>query len=272
MTEQLLNGMRVANMSVRYRDQVVLDNITLPTLVPGEVTVLIGPNAAGKSTLLRSIAGLQRASGEVWLHAQNLTTLPQIARARKMAYLPQNLPDSVKFEVFESILSAAMAGRVNGMMGQRADAAVLQQVDDILVRLKLKTLASRSLDALSGGQRQLVGLAQAFVRQPEVLLLDEPTSALDLYHQFEVIELVKKETRERGLITVMILHDMNLALECADRILVLHHGRLAACGVPQAVLNRRLLKEVYRVDGDIEMVKGRAMLWIGGAIREHDNA
>lgn len=125
-------------------------------------------------------------------------------------------------------------------------AAVLQQ-------LGIDHLAMRHLDELSGGQAQLAGLAQALVRQPQVLMLDEPLSALDLNHQFHVMALVGEQTRRSGMVTLVVLHDLGLALRHADRVLVLQNGELQADGLPSDAINPELLARVYGVQARVEL-------------------
>jgi iron complex transport system ATP-binding protein len=129
---------------------------------------------------------------------------------------------------------------------------VLARVDAALETLCIADLASRNLAELSGGQRQLVSLAQTLGREPDVMLLDEPTSALDLRHQYEVAALVRRVARARGLIALVSIHDINLALRFADRVLVLAEGRLVAFGEPRTVVTPRLLFDVYGVRARIE--------------------
>ncbi len=255
-----------------YGAHQVIGDITLPLLRPGTVTVLIGPNAAGKSTLLRGLAGLQSMRGDVRLDGKDLARQLPSERARQLVYLPQSLPARSRLGVFEAVLSAAMAGQAStGLWGRPAGAQTLEAVEAVLEQLGIAALADSSVDVLSGGQRQLVGLAQALVRQPRVLLLDEPTSALDLYHQCQVIHTIVRETRRRQLVTLAVLHDINLALGCADQVLVLHGGRLAAAGVPQQVIDAALLARVYRVRGALETVRGRPMVVVEGALGEENN-
>ena len=115
-----------------------------------------------------------------------------------------------------------------------------------------RPLALHYLDALSGGQKQLVGLAQALIRRPRVLLLDEPLSALDLNYQFHVMQLLRQETRRHGLISVIVLHDLNAALQHADRAVLIHQGRLAGAGAPADVITPQALAAVYGVQGRVE--------------------
>jgi iron complex transport system ATP-binding protein len=122
----------------------------------------------------------------------------------------------------------------------------------LLRQLGIAHLALRYLDQLSGGQKQLVGLAQSLIRQPSLLLLDEPLSALDLNYQFHVMDLVRRETRRRNIITLVVVHDINIALRHADHVLMLKEGRLLADGAPSQVITPEILATVYGVRGRIE--------------------
>lgn len=154
-------GLCTAGLNMHYGSRQVLCDVALPPLAGGSVTALIGPNAAGKSTLLRGIAGLQKTTGQVLLDGTDLNRLPQVERAQHIVYLPQSLPERTRLCAFEAVLSAAMAGhRAGGFAPGRPSAAVLQGVEQVLRDLDLTALADRPIDALSGGQRQLVGLAQ----------------------------------------------------------------------------------------------------------------
>jgi iron complex transport system ATP-binding protein len=163
-----------------------------------------------------------------------------------VVYLPQSLPAAVHLRVFESVLVAARAS------GEAAPSSAPQAIERLLERLGIAHLALHYLDALSGGQKQLVGLAQALVRHPRVLLLDEPLSALDLNYQFHVMRLLKQETHEHGLVSLIVLHDLNVALQHADRAVMIHDGRLHAAGAPADVITPASLAAVYGVQGRVE--------------------
>lgn len=233
-------GLELTDVGVRYGARRALDGITTPEMRGGEVVAVIGPNAAGKSTLLRAVAGLVPHTGRVRTRAGS-------GKVARTCYLPQDTAVNAVLSVYESILLAAKRDR-----SWRVDDEVLAEVDAVLRLLDLEPLASRNLDALSGGQRQLVSLAQILARTPDVMLLDEPTSALDLRRQYEVIALVRHVARERGIVALASIHDLSQALRLADRVLVLAEGRLAAFGAPREVVTPRLLFEIYGVRARVE--------------------
>lgn len=240
--------MDIQALTAGYGRGDVLHAMSIPALVAGEVTALLGPNGSGKSTLLKALAGLIRTrSGSVLLDGQDLTRLGVGERARHMVYLPQSLPAAVHLRVFESVLVAAKATQ-----DASAPPVDMADIERLLARLGIAHLALHYLDALSGGQKQLVGLAQALIRHPRVLLLDEPLSALDLNYQFHVMRLLKQETQEHGLISVIVLHDLNVALQHADRAVMIQAGRLHAEGAPADVITPASLAEVYGVQGRVE--------------------
>ncbi len=263
------NALHVSDVHMGYGAAPVLRGATLGPLAAGSVNALVGPNGAGKSTLLRGLAGLQRMRGEVRLGTALLSSQPPVQRARQVVYVPQSLPERSRLAVFESVLSAAMAGepaqaaRGWPLAGTHEAEPAVEQV---LQRLELTALADRPLAALSGGQRQMVGLAQALVRRPRLLLLDEPTSALDLYHQHRVLDVVTEIAHERQLVVLAVLHDINLAMGWADRIMVLDQGRVVRAGSPVEVVDSALLHEVYRVQAVVETVNGRRLVAVRHAL------
>lgn len=241
-----MTGLVIKDLSAGYRRHSVIDALTLPRLQPGEVTMLLGPNGCGKSTLLRAVAGLNNARGEAWLNAKNLLSLSCADRAKEVVYLPQTLPSGVHLQVLESVLAARRASGGRSMKEDRAQALSL------LASLDIAGLAMSYLDALSGGQAQRVGLAQALIRSPSLLLLDEPLSALDLKYQLQVMEIIQRETRARRMVTLMVVHDINLALRHGGQVLMMKDGRLAASGSPPAVITPENLARVYGVRARVE--------------------
>ena len=243
-------GLSVHNATIRYGRRQIVHDLSLPTLPPGSLTALIGPNGAGKSTLLRAVAGLEKMQGVVRLGDLDLSAMSVAERARRVTYMPQNLPPGLSLSVMESVIAALRVAHVEGI--PLSGDACLREAFDALQRIGITHLADQLLSTLSGGQRQLVSLAQLIARRPKVMLLDEPTSALDLNYQLKVMDCVRSLVREHNLIAVVVLHDINLAARFADHIAVLRQGRLYASGAADDVLNPLLFAEVYRVQARIE--------------------
>ncbi|OZI63928.1 ABC transporter ATP-binding protein [Bordetella genomosp. 1] len=233
-------ALSITELCAGYGRRPVLHGISAAGLAAGSVTALIGPNGSGKSTLLRALAGLVALSaGEVWLGGQRLDRLRPTERARHAMYMPQALPAGVHMTVLEAVLTASRAPDH------------LAPAIGLLESLGIAALANRELAELSGGQRQMAGLAQALIRAPRLLLLDEPLSALDLNYQFHVMRLLAQQTRARGMVTVIVLHDLGMALNHTDHALLLKAGRLVARGTPREVIVPPRLREAYGVQARI---------------------
>lgn len=229
----------------------------------GEVLGVVGRNGAGKTTLLRALAGLLPARGSISLDGCELLSLGGAAHAARVAYMPQALPQRVALTVFEATLSAlkvSPAGRI-------APEGAHRMVMETLERLGIASFAFSQLDQLSGGQRQLASLAQSVVRQPQVLLLDEPTSALDLKYQFRVMDLVRDIVRERGIVAVIVIHDIALACHWCQRVVVLEKGRIVADGAPDQAVTPEVLGRVWRVAARVETCsRGRVQVVVDGLL------
>lgn len=218
----------------------------------GEWLTIIGPNGAGKSTLLRTIGGLIGFTGSIELFGTSLHRLRRRDRARLVASVAQDpiVPPGM------AVIDYVLLGRTAyiPVLGSES-AADVAAVDDVLARLDLDRFAGRSLESLSGGERQRVFLARALAQGANLLLLDEPTSALDIGHQQDVLELVDKLRRDSGLTVVATMHDLSIAGEYAERLVLISGGRVAAAGSPREVLTEDLLARHYQarvrvIDGD----------------------
>lgn len=259
-------GLQAKHFNAGYPKRQIITDLSIPMLSRGEITVLLGPNGSGKSTLLRALAGLNHATGELLLDGQDLMKQPFAQRAKSVVYLPQSLPAGVHLHVLESIVVAQRASGEGH--SEKGEAEVMA----LLAQLGISHLALSYLDQLSGGQKQLVGLAQSLIRQPSLLLLDEPLSALDLNYQFHVMDLVRKETQRRNIITVVVVHDINIALHHADHVLMLQNGQLIADGKPDEVITPESLAQVYGVRGRIERCsQGRPQVLIDGLVEHSVN-
>ncbi len=229
--------------SFSYANRRALDGVSLEARA-GELVGLLGPNGAGKSTLVRLAAGLLApTSGTVRLCGLDPHAAPRRAVARLCALVPQEPRASWPFTVRETV----MMGRAphQGLLGI-ADRFDHGAVKGALRACDLEDLADRRLDALSGGERRRVFFARALAQEPKVLLLDEPTAFLDLAHQAAAMEMARLAARG-GLCVMAVLHDLNLAADACDRLLVLSRGRLAAEGLPADVLTAEQVSEVWGV-------------------------
>jgi iron complex transport system ATP-binding protein len=241
-------SVRIEGLTFRYGSTPVLDDVTLRAARPGELLGLVGPNAAGKSTLLKCVAGLLRASGRIWLGDEEVRTTEQRRRLRRqVTYLPQEYASTAAITVFEAVLVARQQ-TASWVVGDDDVAAVATILDE----LRLEPIALRYLSELSGGQRQMVAVAQALAREPRVLLLDEPTSSLDLQRQLELLQLVQSLAAQRSMTVLIALHDLNLAARFVDRLVILHHGRAYADGPPADVLTDMMFWHVYGVEARVE--------------------
>lgn len=207
------------------------------TLEPGRITAICGPNGAGKSSLLECLAGLLApASGSVMLDDRPLAALPPRARAQAIGYLPQT--GEVAWDV--AVRSLVALGRL-----PHRDAPT-EPVAAALAALDLSGLADRPVSRLSGGERARALLARVMAGEPRWILADEPLAALDLAHQFALLGHLRAEAG-KGTGVVLVLHDLALAMNHADRVLVLDHGTLAADGPPEQALSAEMIAQVWRV-------------------------
>lgn len=243
-----IRGLAISGLTAGYRGRAVVRDLTLAPFAPGQITALVGPNAAGKSTVLRALAGLLPARGMVRFQGEDLFALSRAERAAKIGFMPQALPQGVALTVIETVIAALRAVPAGVPLTAHA---VRARAANLLVQMGIGALALEPIDRLSGGQRQLVSLAQAVVREPGVLLLDEPTSALDLRHQALVMGLLRRLAGE-GRVVVVVLHDLALAARHADHMVVLNHGGCAAEGAPRDAITPDMLARVYGVAGRVE--------------------
>jgi iron complex transport system ATP-binding protein len=210
------------------------------------VTALIGPNAAGKSTLLKCVAGILKAHGEILLDGTDISHRGSWKARERIGYLPQEMFSNSTLTVMEFVL----LGRLNSLTWKVSDDEV-SLAYDVMTDLGILDIATCPMNALSGGQQQMVSIAQALVRNPSLLLLDEPTNNLDLQKQLELFELIKGITTKNKIVTLAVLHDINFAARYADEIVVMHNGTVHSSGSPSRVINEEMIREVYGVNATI---------------------
>ncbi len=223
------------DLCVSYGPRRVLHSVNLHARA-GQVLGIVGPNGSGKSSLVKAVAGLLPASGTVLFDGS-------AERPQSLGYMPQDLQAPAALTVLEVVL----LGRIQ-QLRLKVQADDLAAVREVLQLLGMEALAGRYVSELSGGQRQMAFLAQALVSQPTVLLLDEPISALDICHQLEVLEVVRHMTRQRGLTTLIVLHDLNAAARFCDQVALLQDGHLLASGAPAQVLTVSHIAQAFGVE------------------------
>ncbi|MCK8782685.1 ABC transporter ATP-binding protein [Rhizobium sp. NTR19] len=232
-------ALQLQSLGAYHGRKLFVEDVTTPIMRSGEVVAVIGPNAAGKSTLFKRITGLLKGPGNVVIEG---------AEAKNaISYMPQDTSANAVLTVYESVLLARKQSQSWAVSDHD-----LRFIDDIMKALNITPIAFRDLGALSGGQRQLVSIAQALVREPAIMLMDEPTSALDLHRQVEVLDFMRRQARTLGMIVLIAIHDLNQALRFADKVLVIRNGRMLACGNPREVVTADMLRDVYKIHARIE--------------------
>lgn len=209
----------------------------------GEFFGIIGPNASGKTTLIRLLSRvLVPGRGEILLGGEPMSALTRVAVARQVAVVPQDVPPGFAYTVEELVL---MGRFPHGPARLFETAMDLEHARQAMAAAGVAELAGERLDRLSGGERQRVMLARALAQRARLLVLDEPTAHLDLRYQVQCAALLRQLNRDTGVGIVLVSHDLNLAAEVSDRLLLLSGGRAARIGAPEMVLEEAVLEQVY---------------------------
>jgi len=241
--------LQARDVDFSYHDGPILRGVNLG-LERGELVGLLGPNGSGKTTLLKVLSGLLSPKrGHVLLDGQDVRTLKRRQVARRLAVVPQGLNTPFGFTAYEMV----MLGRtphVRPLVG--AGQRDRQVVAETMRLTTTWELADRPFNELSGGEQQRVIVAMALTQEPQVLLLDEPVVHLDVSHQIEVLELIERLNRERGLTVLAAMHDLNLAALYFDRLVILADGRVAARGTPTEVLREELVHRVFGAEVQVQ--------------------
>ncbi len=239
----------IENISAGYDAKVVLQDVTMKANA-GDFVGLIGPNGSGKTTLLRVISNiLPPKKGHVLLDGTKLQKISRRKLAKSMACLSQNLSLDLPFTVREVTLMGRTAhlSRIGTETHRDMDIA-----EEAMVLADVSHLADRLITEISGGERQRVFIAMCLAQEPAVLLLDEPTSHLDIAHQLSALDLIRKLNRKNGMTVIAVFHDLNLAGEYCDKILVLDDGVVESFGSPENVLTSDMILKVYGVKVPVE--------------------
>jgi iron complex transport system ATP-binding protein len=233
-------------ISVKYGAREAVTGVSL-RVTPGEITAVVGPNGAGKSTFMRALNGaLKPVSGLVLLDERPLRSFARRVVGRRIAVVAQEADLRFPVTVMEFVLGGRYSWSSTGTWGWET----LQDIEAAHVALReteLEEYGARLMNELSGGERQRAVLARALATEAGILLLDEPTANLDLAHQAAVLRLVRARCDRRGTASVVVTHDLNLAAQFADYVLLLKDGRALAYGPPRDVLTPELLEEVFEI-------------------------
>ena len=240
--------LRATNLTLKYAQRTVVEGLQAE-IPEGKVTMIVGANACGKSTLLRGLSRLLKpAAGAVTLDGKDIHARPAREVARTLGLLPQHptAPDGITVR--------DLVGR--GRYPHQGFFRSWSSADELAVQRALEStetldLAARNVDELSGGQRQRVWIAMALAQETDVLLLDEPTTYLDLAHQVEVLDLITDLNRKRGTTVAIVLHDLNLAARYADHVIAMKGGAVVAEGASIDVVTEDLVRNVFGLDSRV---------------------
>ena len=239
----------VNNMEFSYKDRKILNGINF-TVEKGDFISILGINGSGKSTLLKCINKiLSYEKGSILLNDEDIKNIDNFKIAQKIAYVPQ------KFSVERStVFDAILLGR-RPYITWNVSKEDIEITENVMKLLNIESYALRYINELSGGELQKVVLARALVQGPEILLLDEPTSDLDLKNQYDVMNLLKKISKDKKITPIVVLHDINLALRYSNKFILLKNGKVK-CGGEDAI-NSNTIKEVYGIDAYVKDINGK---------------
>jgi iron complex transport system ATP-binding protein len=237
------------NTGVRTARPFAMASLSL-CVEPGEILGVIGPNSAGKTTLIRLVTRvLAPLAGQILLHGQPLAGASPWELARKVAVVPQEAPPALRFTVEQLALMGRYPHGPARFFESGEDRAIARAA---MLATGVLELAALPVEILSGGERQRAMLARALAQEPDLLVLDEPTAHLDLRHQVECAVLLERLNRQRGTSILLVSHDLNLAAQLCDRLLLLAGGSIVRLGSPVEVLDEDLLRTVYGCDVVVE--------------------
>lgn len=240
-----MNAVDVQDLTVRAGAKSLVTDVTLHVEAGTWLTV-VGPNGAGKTSLVETIAGLRRVtSGSIAVSGQPLASLSERERARLVALVPQrpSIPNGMNVKDYVALGRTAYHGLLRAPSA--SDRAI---VDTVLERMSMQDFRDRDVATLSGGERQRMVLARALAQSTMVIVLDEPTTGLDLRHQMDLLELLRQEVNDCGLTIVATLHDLTLAGQFADRLVLLDQGQVVLDGAAHDVIRREELSRCYQMN------------------------
>lgn len=249
----------VKNLTLTINNKKILDNISF-SLEKGKYLAVVGPNGAGKSSLLKSLGMLHKkyTTGDILYNGKSLRSMKAKEIARLIAWVHQTGSDSLPYTVREFVQMSRYPWQSMGYVTPHD----LEIVDEALEMAKVTAFAERELNSLSGGERQRALIAAALAQSTEVLFLDEPTSFLDYRHQVEMMDLIEKINKEKGLTVVTVTHDINMALHGADEIIAIKNGKLEWSGKRDSILEGSTLKSIFDTEFESFNAEGQVYPYV----------
>lgn len=255
------------HIAIQYADREIIKDVSFQVR-EGEIITIIGPNGTGKSTILKAISKrIKIASGDIMFHHENLLDMSLRDISKLMCMVSQSNQSPSDMTVGELVGYGRLPYK---KWYERMDAEDAEIVDWALKQTHMAAYRDRLVYRLSGGEAQRAWIAMALAQKPKVLLLDEPTTYLDIAHQLEVLELVKRLNKELAITVIMVLHDLNHAVQYSDKICVIHEGVVKAFGSPKEVVTTSLIEQVYGVEADIEYINDLPRIHIKKRLREEE--
>ncbi len=246
--------MNIQELTKTYDGKTVVDSVSFE-IPKGKVLSLIGPNGAGKSTVMGMISRLiARDEGLVDFHGKDIGKWKSRELSKKLAILTQSNQIQMKLTVQELVAFGRFP-----YSGNRITKEDQEIVDQAIAYMELEEMRDRFIDELSGGQRQRAMIAMVIAQDTDYVLLDEPTNNLDIYHAANMMKIVRRLCDELGKTVVLVLHEINYAAFYSDYICAFVDGRIAKFGTVEEVMTKENLSEIYQVDFEIQMVKGRPL-------------
>ena len=249
-------GVKVSGLSYSYKDFSV-EKISFEAK-KGSMTTILGPNGSGKTTILKTIFGLLKSKeGSIYIDGRGLCSLTQKEKAKLMGYVPQTHNPSFPYSVIE-VVAMGFAPLLSPL--DLPSKEHYHKAFETLKLLGIESLKDKPYTSLSGGQLQLVLIARALVRKPDILLFDEPIAHLDFKNQIIVLNLIKKLTQKEKICAIITLHDPNLTLLYADKVVLVSRGKLVKYGKPKNVITKNTINEVFQLNVEVVNVENRTFV------------